>query len=62
MNAPAAVAVLVVHNKLKLKVGILPPNVTYIAGEDVPNAWNCYPWDAQVSSAGLAVTRYYHYQ
>ena len=20
--------------------------VTYIAGEDVPDAWNCYPWDA----------------
>ena len=25
----------------------LPPEVTYIAGEDVPDAWNCYPWDAR---------------
>lgn len=46
-NAPAAIGVLVVHNKLKPKKGTLPPGVTYIAGEDVPNAWNCYPWDAQ---------------
>ena len=46
-NAPAAVGCLVVHNKLKPKKGSLPPGVTYIAGDDVPNAWNCYPWDAQ---------------
>lgn len=46
-NAPAAIGVLVVHNKLKPKKGVLPPDVTYIAGEDVPNAWNCYPWDAE---------------
>merc|ERR1719399_1616314 len=45
-NAPAAVGVLVVHNKLKEKKGTLPDDVTYISGEDVPNAWNCYPWDA----------------
>ena len=47
-NAPAAVGVLVVHNKLKPKAGTLPEDVTYISGEDVPNAWNCYPWDAAV--------------
>jgi hypoxanthine phosphoribosyltransferase len=46
-NAPAAVGVLVVHNKLKPKKGVLPDDVTYIAGEDVANAWNCYPWDAR---------------
>ena len=46
-NGPAAVGVLVVHNKLKPKKGTLPADVTYIAGEHVPNAWNCYPWDAQ---------------
>ena len=46
-NAPAAIGVLVVHNKLKPKKGTLPDDVTYIAGEDVPNAWNCYPWDAK---------------
>ena len=47
MNAPAAIGVMVVHNKLKPKTGQLPPDVTYIAGEDVPNCWNCYPWDAK---------------
>lgn len=41
INAPAAIGVLVVHNKLKPKKGSLPPDVTYIAGEHVPNAWNC---------------------
>lgn len=45
-NAPAAVGVLVVHNKLKEKKGVLPDDVTYIAGEEVANHWNCYPWDA----------------
>ena len=43
---PAAVGVLVVHNKLKEKKGVLPDDVTYIAGEEVANHWNCYPWDA----------------
>ncbi|KAJ1448893.1 phosphoribosyltransferase-like protein [Pelagophyceae sp. CCMP2097] len=46
-NAPAAVAVLVVHNKLKEKKGTLADDVVYIAGEDVPDNWNCYPWDAE---------------
>jgi hypothetical protein len=36
-----------VHNKKKPKKGSLPDDVTYIAGEDVPNVWNCYPWDAK---------------
>lgn len=48
-NSPATVAVMVVHNKLKSKRGSLPQDITYIAGESVPgDAWNCYPWDAQV--------------
>ena len=47
INAPAAIGVYVVHNKLKPKKGVLPDDITYIAGEDVPNAWNCYPWDAR---------------
>lgn len=46
-NAPAAIGVLVVHNKLKPKKGVLPEDITYIAGEYVPNCWNCYPWDAE---------------
>ncbi len=45
-NAPSHVAVAVVHNKLKPKEAELPPNITYMAGEDVPDKWNCYPWDA----------------
>merc|ERR1712039_731954 len=45
-NAPSAVAVAVVHNKLKEKKGKLPEGVAYFAGEDVENRWNCYPWDA----------------
>ena len=35
------------RNKLKAKKGTLPDDVTYIAGEHVPDAWNCYPWDAK---------------
>jgi len=45
-HAPAALAVAVVHNKLKPKKGIIPEGVAYFAGEDVPDRWNCYPWDA----------------
>lgn len=45
-NAPSAIAVAVVHNKLKSKKGELPEGVDYFAGEDVPDKWNCYPWDA----------------
>ena len=45
-NAPAAVAVLVVHNKRKPKRGAVPQDVTYIACEHVADHWNCYPWDA----------------
>ena len=45
-SKPAAVAVAVVHNKLKPKEAALPSDVVYMAAEDVPNLWNCYPWDA----------------
>ncbi|KAL7572513.1 hypothetical protein ACA910_000337 [Epithemia clementina (nom. ined.)] len=43
---PAKLGVVVVHNKQKEKKGILPDNVLYFAGQDVPDNWNCYPWDA----------------
>jgi len=49
-NAPAEIAVAVVHNKLKKKKGTLPDNVTYFAGDNVEDAWNCYPWDAAAYS------------
>ncbi|GMH46586.1 hypothetical protein TrRE_jg2207 [Triparma retinervis] len=45
-NEPEAVCVAVVHNKRKEKKGVLPSNVTYLAGADVEDMWNCYPWDA----------------
>eukprot|EP00329_Picozoa_sp_Boothbay-MS584-11_P002577 23525_5 len=75
-SKPAAVAVAVVHNKLKPKEAAIPRpgstsltlssgrcssaaapaadacmsgcdlQVVYMAAEDVPNLWNCYPWDA----------------
>jgi hypoxanthine phosphoribosyltransferase len=43
---PAKIAVAVVHNKLKTKRGVLPPDVLYLAGAHVEDHWNCYPWDA----------------
>ena len=45
-HSPAEVGCLVVHNKLKKKRASLPSDVTYIACEEVPDEWNCYPWDA----------------
>jgi len=30
----------------KDKRGVLPDGVQYFAGDDVPDFWNCYPWDA----------------
>ena len=45
-NGPSEVAVAVVHNKDKPKKGVLPEGVIYMAGADVENHWNCYPWDA----------------
>ena len=45
-HGPAAVAVAVVHNKVKAKRGTLPDDVLYLAGANVPDFWNCYPWDA----------------
>lgn len=45
-NGPSHVAVAVVHNKLKEKKGALPDDVLYLSGADVPDFWNCYPWDA----------------
>lgn len=47
LNEPAAIAVCVVHNKLKPKKGVLPDHVEYIAGREVPDVWNAYPWDAE---------------
>jgi hypoxanthine phosphoribosyltransferase len=45
-NKPSEVAVVVVHNKIKPKKGTLPEGVIYMAGANVADHWNCYPWDA----------------
>ena len=45
-NSPKEVAVAVVHNKMKEKKVELGGDILYLAGEDVADRWNCYPWDA----------------
>ena len=45
-NTPRAIGVAVIHNKLKKKKGKFPANVSYFVGENVPDKWNCYPWEA----------------
>jgi len=46
-HRPAEIAVAVLHNKRKPKRDQLPPEVTrYYCGEEVDDAWICYPWDA----------------
>ncbi|TXT42031.1 MAG: phosphoribosyltransferase [Spirochaetes bacterium] len=45
---PAGIAVAVLHNKDKPKKGSIPEEVAlYIAGEELPDVWIVYPWDAQ---------------
>ncbi|KAF9221338.1 PRTase-like protein [Gyrodon lividus] len=39
-------AIFVVHNKLKPKLGELPPDVPYFAGAEVGDVWLDYPWEA----------------
>lgn len=46
LNGPAAVAVAVVHNKVKNKVGKLPEGVQYFSCEDISDVWVVYPWEA----------------
>jgi hypothetical protein len=45
---PSEIAVAVLHNKDKHKRGAIPEEVSlYIVGEDLPDVWIVYPWDAQ---------------
>jgi hypoxanthine phosphoribosyltransferase len=47
-HQPAEIAVAVLHNKRKPKRDSLPAEVKrYFCGEEVDDAWICYPWDAQ---------------
>ncbi len=44
---PSEIAVAVLHNKRKLKEGVIPDEVShYFAGEELDDSWICYPWDA----------------
>lgn len=46
-HGPASLAVAVLHNKLKPKKGTIPEEVAaYFAGENLPDEWFVYPWDA----------------
>jgi len=46
-HKPAEVAVAVLHNKLKEKRGVIPPEVKlYLSGRELEDKWVCYPWDA----------------
>jgi 5,10-methenyltetrahydrofolate synthetase len=47
-HGPAAIAVAVIHNKLKEKRGAMPGEVAlYLSGLDIADKWVCYPWDAR---------------
>ncbi|KAI0305889.1 PRTase-like protein [Multifurca ochricompacta] len=46
-DAKSQFAVFVVHNKLKTKLGSIPSDIPYYAGEDVEDIWLDYPWEAR---------------
>lgn len=51
MNKPKAVAIAVIHNKLKKKVGKIPEGVTVFVGKNIPDKWINYPWDAPAGNS-----------
>ena len=47
-HRPREIAVMVLHNKKKVKKGCLPREIThYFVGENFEDQWIVYPWDAQ---------------
>lgn len=42
-----AMAVFVVHNKLKPKDGVIPESIQYFSGADTEDKWLCYPWEQE---------------
>lgn len=47
-HKPSEIAVAVIHNKLKEKEASFPEEVKrYYCGEELPDVWICYPWDAE---------------
>jgi hypoxanthine phosphoribosyltransferase len=46
-HGPSEIAVAVLHDKLKEKRGVIPPEVSrYFAGRRLEDRWIVYPWDA----------------
>jgi hypothetical protein len=46
-HEPAEIAVAVLHNKRKVKRGVIPEQVShYFFGKELEDRWICYPWDA----------------
>ncbi len=46
-HQPAEISIAVLHNKKKEKRGSFPEEVKrYYIGEELPDKWICYPWDA----------------
>jgi len=55
---PAGIGVAVLHNKIKPKRGVIPAYVElYVAGEELPDRWVAYPWDAIDIDEHEAMTR-----
>ncbi|KAJ9527781.1 hypothetical protein QJQ45_000337 [Haematococcus lacustris] len=51
-------AVYVIHNKVRPKEAVIDPEVfplRYFAGENTPNFWHIYPWDAPEISSHTAI-------
>jgi uncharacterized protein len=47
-HAPAEIALLVIHNKEKVKRHEVPEWINhYFIGENFQDQWICYPWDAE---------------
>jgi len=46
LNEPAAIAIAVLHNKQKQKLGVIPDNVKYFSCQDIRDEWVVYPWEA----------------
>jgi hypoxanthine phosphoribosyltransferase len=47
-HKPVEIVVAVIHNKLKEKEASFPEEVKrYYCGEELPDVWICYPWDAE---------------
>ena len=44
-HQPSSIGIAVIHNKIKVKKGILPESVNYICGSNIGDEWIIYPWD-----------------